>query len=282
MTAENKIAPHPTPWRARVYRVVFETDTPAGKLFDALLLVAILASVVAVSLETVRQIPLRYLKLLAAIEWCFTILFTLEYLVRLVCVRRPMRYARSFFGVIDLISFLPTYISMLLPGTKLLVVLRSMRLLRVFRVFELWSFDAEAKALGQAMWRARAKIVVFLMTVLIAVTIAGTAMYVVEHDRQGSMFTSIPQSIYWAVVTMTTVGYGDVVPQTTEGKLLSVVLILLGYSLIIVPTGFVSAEMVARATRREIQQECPKCFAGNHQEDARYCRRCRAELPLRT
>jgi voltage-gated potassium channel len=271
------IGPHPTPWRAAVYHVIFGTDTWPGKLFDITLLAAILASVLAVSLETVESLSDWHDDFVLA-EIVFTMLFTVEYILRLICVRRPIRYARSFFGVIDLMSFLPTYLSLLVPGTKLLVVLRTMRLLRLFRIFELSRFLREAESLSRAIWDARARVAVFLLTVLIAVTIAGTAMYLIEHERTDSQFTSIPQSMYWAVVTMTTVGYGDVVPQTAPGKVLSAVLILLGYSLIIVPTGFVSAELVSGA-RQSAWRECPHCLARGHQEDARFCRHCAGELP---
>ncbi len=282
MGADQKISPHPVKWRAEVYRVIFETDTPAGKFFDIGLLVAILVSVVAVSLETVDAIVGGFRQVLVAAEWCFTVMFTIEYVLRLLSVRRPTRYARSFFGIIDLLSFLPTYVTLILmaPGTQLLVVLRTMRLLRVFRILELAEFLSEAEILGRAIWQARAKVVIFLLTVLIAVTITGTAMYLVEGHREDSQFTSIPQAMYWAVVTMTTVGYGDVVPYTPVGKIFSAVLILLGYSLIIVPTGFVSAELVTRASRASSQRECPNCSTKNHQDDAKFCRHCATELPL--
>jgi voltage-gated potassium channel len=262
-----------------VYRVIFETDTPAGKSFDIGLLIAILVSVVAVSLETVDTIDPGLRKMLVVAEWCFTVMFAIEYVLRLLSVRRPTRYARSFFGVIDLLSFLPTYLSLLGPGTQVLVVLRTMRLLRVFRILELAEFLSEAEILGKAVWQARAKVIIFLLTVLIAVTITGTAMYLVERNEENSQFTSIPQAMYWAVVTMTTVGYGDVVPYTPLGKIFSAVLILLGYSLIIVPTGFVSAELVTRVSRASSQRECPNCSARYHQDDAKFCRHCATELP---
>ncbi len=280
MDMEQKIAPHPTQWRARIYRVIFEFDTPGGKLFDIALLVAILVSVVAVSLETVTKIQEDYGRMLTALEWCFTAAFTVEYVLRLMCVRRPLRYAVSFFGVVDLASFLPTYISLMAPeaGVQILLVVRSMRLLRIFRILGLPRFQTEVDGLGRAVWAARARIVVFLVTILIAVTIAGAAMYLVEHDREDSHFTSIPQAMYWAVVTMTTVGYGDVVPHTAPGKILSAALILLGYSLIIVPTGFISAELAGGPWRVRSHRECPACGIRGHKDDAKFCRRCAAEL----
>ncbi len=279
MDTPDTIAPHPTPWRAAVHRVIFGTETLGGKLFDIGLLIAILVSVVAVSLETVESVDRHHHRALVSIEWVLTVLFTIEYVLRLLCVRRPRRYARSFFGVVDLLSFLPTYLSLLAPGAQMLIVLRTLRLLRVFRILELSHFMTEAEVLGRAVWEARAKVVVFLMTVLIAVTIMGTGMYQVERDRPDSQFTSIPQSMYWAIVTMTTVGYGDVVPHTALGKMLSAVLILLGYSLIIVPTGFVSAELVGKRSASPPARSCPRCAAGEHQDDARFCRQCGAELP---
>jgi voltage-gated potassium channel len=274
LVKKERIAPHPRPWRAAVYRVIFQFDTPAGKLFDVLLLLAILLGIVTVSLETVPTIADHVKAWLRGIEWTLTGLFTVEYVLRLICVRKPLRYALSFFGIVDLLSFLPTYFVWRTPVSQMLVVLRSLRLLRVFRILELAEFMSEAEILGRAIWNARAKIVVFLITILIAVTISGTGMYLVENDQQGSHFTSIPQAMYWAIVTMTTVGYGDIVPVTAWGKVLSAALILLGYSLIIVPTGFVSAELVVDRTRRSTAASCLRCGAGQHASRARFCHQC--------
>jgi voltage-gated potassium channel len=268
------------PWRSKLHEVIFEADTPAGKTFDAALLVAILLSILAVSLETVAPIQRRYGDLLVAFEWTITILFTLEYALRLVCVGSPLRYAKSFFGIVDLLAIVPTYLSVLLPGSQSLVVIRSLRLLRVFRVFKLAHFLSEAAALRRAVWEARGKIVVFLTTVLIAVSIMGSAMYLVENiDRPSEQFTSIPQGMYWAVVTMTTVGYGDIVPETPLGKMLSAVLIILGYSLIIVPTGFISAELVGKNIVRAVStQTCTNCMREGHDTDAAFCKYCGTRL----
>jgi voltage-gated potassium channel len=269
------------PWRAKLHEVIFEADTRAGKAFDVALLIAILVSVVTVSLETVGPVEQRYGNLLTAIEWTITILFTIEYVLRLLCVASPWRYATSFFGIVDLLAIVPTYLSVLIPGSQSLVVIRSLRLLRIFRVFKLGHFLTEAAALRRAVWQARGKIVVFLTTVLIAVSIMGSAMYLVEnYDQPSEQFTSIPQGMYWAVVTMTTVGYGDIVPETALGKFLSAILIIMGYSLIIVPTGFVSAELVGAkvATRPVSTQTCTHCMREGHDVDATFCKHCGTRL----
>ena len=271
-----------TPWRQRLHEIIFETETNAGKSFDIVLLVAILLSVVIVSLETVEEFD-SYDSVFKTTEWVLTLLFTIEYVLRLLCVHRPARYSRSFFGVIDLFSILPTYLTLFDVGTRSLVVIRAFRLLRAFRVFKLVRMLSEATAMRQAIWDARGKIVVFLATVLIVVTVAGVAMYVIENTftspEEPSQFTSVPQAMYWAIVTMTTVGYGDIVPQTDLGKLFSALLIMVGYSLIIVPTGLVSAELVnSRLSRTVSTQACPHCMAEGHEHDAVHCRFCGGEL----
>ncbi len=270
------------PWRGKLHEIIFEADTPSGKAFDVMLLVAILLSIVVVSLETVEEFD-RYDSVFKATEWALTILFTIEYVLRLVCVPRPTRYARSFFGVVDLFSILPTYLTLFDVGTRSLVVIRAFRLLRAFRVFKLARMLSEAAAMRQAIWDARGKIVVFFATVLIVVTVAGVAMYVIENTfaspSEPSQFTSVPQAMYWAIVTMTTVGYGDIVPITHLGKLLSALLIMVGYSLIIVPTGFVSAELVSSRLSRPVStQSCPHCMAEGHEHDAVHCRYCGGKL----
>ena len=266
-------------WRVKLHEVIFGADTAAGKLFDVVLLIAILLSVVAVALETVKSIDDRFHGLLQVVEWSFTILFTIEYILRIVSVEKPRKYMTSFFGVVDLFAFLPTYLSHVVGGAQSFVVLRSLRLLRVFRIFKLVRYLSEADALSRAIWDARAKVVVFFSTVLIAVTIAGTAMYQIESRMGNSHFTSIPQAVYWAIVTMTTVGYGDVVPQTAPGKMVSAILILLGYSLIIVPTGFVSAELVgSKVAHKVASRACPHCMAEGHDGDALHCKYCGGRL----
>ena len=263
--------------RQRIYDIIFEADTPAGKAFDIALLIAIVASIAVASLETLQR--WQDSRSLWIAEQFLTLLFTLEYVARLSCVRSSRRYAFSFWGIIDLLSFLPSYLIPLLGGTGSFVILRSVRLLRVFRVLKLWRMMSEADELGQAVWRARDKIIVFLCVVLVAVTISGTLMYHVEEIGAGdeSEFTSIPQAMYWAVVSLTTVGYGDVVPRTSLGKMISTALILLGYSLIIVPSTFVTSEMV-----RSERQPCAACGSDTQKESAKFCDQCGAVMTPRT
>jgi voltage-gated potassium channel len=263
-------------WRQRLHTIVFEADTPAGRAFDVVLVVAILAAVLCVMFETVRGLSPAVHRWLWYAEWAFTILFTIEYGARLVSVGRPLRYATSFFGLVDLLAILPTYLSLLFPGSQTLLVIRALRLLRIFRVLKLGRYLSEAAALRGALVQSRAKITVFLATVLVAVAILGTAVYLVEGPAHG--FTSIPISMYWAIVTMTTVGYGDISPKTPLGQLLASLLMVLGYSLIIVPTGIVSAELSSRAQRPVSTQACPECSREGHDADARHCKFCGARL----
>ena len=291
-TARRKLSQRPDGpgWRQTLYDIIFEADTPAGRWFDILLLVAIVASVVIVALETVPSYGQRYESFFWYAEWTLTILFTIEYVLRLLCARRPLRYALSFWGIIDLLSILPMYVVLFFTAqTRSFVMLRSIRLLRVFRVLKLWRMMNDADELSAAVWKSRSKVVVFLATVMVAVTISGALMYHIETiaTEQGdpnapdSQFTSIPQSMYWAIVTMTTVGYGDVVPQTSAGKVISACLILLGYSLIIVPSSFVSAELAAnRVTEDEevVVHDCHHCEAAHQRADAVFCYRCGEKL----
>ena len=278
-------SPSPTsvaPWRRKLHEIIFEADTTAGKAFDIILLVAILLSIVVVSLETVKEFD-PYDSVFKVTEWILTILFTIEYILRLVCVPRTIRYATSFFGVVDFLSIVPTYLTLFDRGTRSLVVIRAFRLLRTFRVFKLARMLSEAAVMRRAVWEARGKIVVFLASILIVVTVSAVAMYVIENTfaspNEPSEFTSIPQAMYWAVVTMTTVGYGDIVPKTHLGKMLSALLIMIGYSLIIVPTGFVSAELVRSKLSRPVStQACPHCMAEGHEHDAVHCKYCGGKL----
>ena len=274
-------------WRQTLYDIIFEADTLAGRWFDIFLLIAIVASILIVSLETVADYGERHELFFWYSEWFLTLLFTIEYGLRLACSRKPLRYAFSFWGVIDLLSILPMYVAPFVSGqSRSLVILRSIRLLRVFRVLKLWRMMNDADELSAAVWHSRSKIVVFLATVMVAVTISGTLMYQIETvanpDGANSQFTSIPQSMYWAIVTMTTVGYGDVVPQTSSGKVISACLILLGYSLIIVPSSFVSAELAAnRVYDEESDHEvmiCSNCEGVTHRPDAVHCYRCGQRL----
>ncbi len=262
--------------RARLHEIIFEADTPEGRMFDLLLLIAIVSSVMVVLLESVATVRARFGPTLRAAEWGFTVLFTIEYLLRLVSVRRPARYAVSPYGIIDLIAILPSYISLLLPGAQNLLVIRLLRLLRVFRVLKLAEYLEESRTLVRALRASARKIFVFLLTVVTIVVVVGTLMYVIEGEEHG--FTNIPLSIYWAVVTLTTVGYGDLAPATTAGRALAAILMLTGYGIIAVPTGIVTAELTRAAARPISTQACPACGAEAHDHDAVFCRRCGTKL----
>lgn len=282
--------PEPRPWRERWYEIIFEADTPAGKLFDIVLLIAILLSVLVVMCESVDVIREAYPKFLDRAEWAFTLLFTMEYAVRVACARRPLRYILSFYGLVDLLAILPTYLMELPtfaegPSVQRLAVIRALRLLRAFRIFKLAHMLSEAAALRQAIWAARAKVAVFLSVVLIAVVLVGSAMHLIEGGRVDadnrpvdSGFDSIPESMYWAIVTMTTVGYGDVSPATPLGKALAAGMMVLGYCMIIVPTGIVSAELAHVAARGVTTQVCEECMAEGHDADAIHCKYCGTRL----
>lgn len=265
------------PWQHRLHEIIFEAETPAGKAFDIVLLVAILLSVLTVILESVVSVQLHYGQMLIITEWFFTLLFSIEYILRLMCVRRPKRYARSFFGVVDLLSILPTYLSFFFPGAQHLLVIRAFRLLRIFRVFKLARFLGEAEGLLEGLKAGRAKITVFLMTVLVSVTIMGSLMHLVEGPEGG--FVDIPHGIYWAIVTMTTVGFGDITPETALGKFLASLMMVFGYSLIIVPTGIISAE-IAIGRLPNNTETCPHCMKVGHDKRAIYCDRCGRALHL--
>jgi voltage-gated potassium channel len=269
-------APPTSRLRARLHEIIFEADTPAGRLFDLLLLVAIVSSVLVVVLESVTEVRVRAGPTLRALEWAFTAIFTVEYVVRLLTVGKPMRYARSLFGIIDLVAILPTYLSLIVPGGQSLLAVRLLRLLRIFRVLKLAEYLRESKVLAQAMRASGRKIAIFLFVVVTIVVIVGSLMYVIEGEEHG--FTSIPISVYWAVVTLTTVGYGDLAPATTLGRALAVVLMLTGYGIIAVPTGIVSAELTRANTQPVSSQACPQCGLGSHDFDAVYCRRCGTRL----
>ncbi len=271
-------------WRKRLHEIIFEADTFGGKLFDVLLLIAIFLSVLVVMLDSVNSIHAEHADALLSAEWIFTILFTIEYVLRLVCTRRPIKYVLSFYGVVDLLSIVPTYLP-LLPqagATPQLLIIRVLRLLRVFRIFKLGQFLREATALRQALKASRAKITVFLATVLVIVTLMGAAMHLVEGeysvDGEPSKFTSIPESMYWAIVTMTTVGYGDVVPYSALGKVFASMIMILGYGLIAVPTGIVSVEIAHAARLSTSTRTCPSCSKEGHDLDARCCRFCGERL----
>lgn len=262
-------------WRARLHEVIFEADTPAGRAFDVCLLIAILVSVIAVMLESVAGIRREYGGVLRAVEWTLTVAFTIEYALRLLAVDRPWRYVGSLFGLADLLAVVPTYLALVLPEAQSLMVIRAIRLLRVFRILKLAHFLDEAQQLVLALRASRRKITVFLGGVVTIVVIMGALMYLVEGEEHG--FTSIPTSMYWAVVTMTTVGYGDVAPKTPLGQFLAAALMILGYAIIAVPTGIVSVEL-AKTTRAVSRQACPACSAEGHDVDATHCKYCGAHL----
>lgn len=263
-------------WKSVVHEVIFEADTPTGKAFDVLLILCITLSVLAVMLDSVSEISARYGNLLYAVEWLFTLLFSLEYLFRLFCVGRPLKYATSFYGVVDLLAIIPTYLSLLVAGTQYLLTIRILRILRVFRILKLVNYLGEANVLIQALQASRRKISVFLFAVMTLVVVFGSLMYMIEGPESG--FTSIPRSIYWAIVTLTTVGYGQVAPQTAFGQFLASVVMILGYAIIAVPTGIVSAEMAQVFKSPVSTQSCPECSAEGHDVDARNCKYCGSSL----
>ena len=268
----------PDGWRRRMYDVIFEADTPAGRRFDIALVVAILLSILVVVLDSVPWLHRDHADLLNACEWGFTALFTVEYAARIACVQRPWRYATGFYGVIDLLAVLPSYFSLLMPGTELLLDIRILRLLRVFRIFKLTLYIEETTRLGEALAASRRKILVFLSVVLMAILILGTMMYVVEGPKNG--YTSIPVAMYWATVTMTTVGYGDITPHTNLGKAIASFMMLLGWGILAVPTGIVTAEMTLRhgAGRQGSSRSCAACGSRGHDADARFCKDCGAAM----
>ncbi len=263
-------------WQKRLYIIIFEADTAAGKLFDIVLIMSIILSVIAVMLDSVKTIHAEYSGVLYAIEWFFTLLFTVEYALRLYSIGRPARYARSFFGIVDLIAILPTYISMLLPGSQYLITVRILRILRVFRVLKLVEYSDEAQVLLQALRASRRKITVFVFTVLTLVVIFGALMYLIEGEENG--FTSIPRSVYWAIVTLTTVGYGDISPHTNLGQVIAAVIMIMGYGIIAVPTGIVTVELSHARYRSRRRFVCPSCSAEDHLEGAKHCKDCGEKL----
>ncbi|MEP6588968.1 MAG: ion transporter [Polaromonas sp.] len=268
-------------WRLRWYTVIFEADTRAGRIFDQSLIGIILLSIAVVMADSVDSVHRLHGPALAVIEWIFTLLFTFEYMARLVCVRKPLRYATSFFGIIDLVAVLPTYLALFVPGLHALIDVRVLRLLRVFRVFKLTAYVAEYQSLGRALAASGRKILVFLSAVLMMVLVMGTVMYVVEGRNNG--FTSIPTSVYWAISTVTTVGFGDIAPKTDLGRLISSFMMLLGWGILAVPTGIVTAEMAAQRRLEMVPapttRTCHECLSEGHSPDANYCYHCGARLP---
>ncbi len=264
-------------WRSKYQRVIFEADTTAGKVFDVVLIAAILLSILVVMLESVSGVRDRWGDALRVAEWAFTILFTVEYVLRLVCAERPLRYARSFFGIVDLVAVVPTYASILVPGAQAMLVVRIARMLRVFRVLKLANYVRESETLWRALFSSRRKIAVFVFAVFALVVVFGSLMYLIEGPENG--FTSIPRGVYWAIVTLTTVGYGDISPRTDLGQAVASLIMVLGYGIIAVPTGIVTAELAAASVRPMQQRKCASCAAPLHDAGAIFCSQCGARLP---
>ncbi len=261
--------------KEKLYVIVFEADTRAGKYFDVALLIIILLSVLLVLLESVPSFRQEYQEEFLISEWIITGIFTIEYILRIWIVQKPWKYIFSFFGIIDFLAVIPTFIGLLLVGYQSILVIRVLRLLRVFRILKLTRYSLAGKMLSRAIWSSRAKISVFLFSVLLLVTIVGTLMYLIEGEPSG--FTSIPQSIYWAIVTLTTVGYGDISPATPLGQFLASMVMIMGYAIIAVPTGIVTAEMI-KPSEKQNTQVCPECLHDEHDNDALYCKKCGAVL----
>lgn len=266
----------PQNWKDTLHEVIYEADTRAGKLFDIILLIAILSSVLFVMLESVNEIELKYGNILNVGEWILTILFSIEYILRIISIKKPSKYIFSFYGIIDFLSTIPKYLSIFFIGTHSLVALRALRLLRVFRILKLARFIGESNNFIKALKASKAKIAVFLFFVLILCMILGTIMYLIEGGENG--FTSIPRSVYWAVVTLTTVGYGDIAPHTPFGQFVASIIMVLGYGIIAVPTGIVTSEMTKVNDINLNTQSCPNCSHGEHNDDAIFCSHCGSKL----
>ena len=275
MTNDNS---KPVSRRDLIYEIIFEADTPAGKVFDIALLIAIVLSVIVVMLETTHNFASRYGDLLHLIEWVLTIFFTIEYILRLYVVTKPVKYATSFYGVVDLLAIVPTYLSIFFVGAQSLLVIRVLRLMRVFRVFKLMNYLHQGRIIVEALRASAPKVAVFILFVILLVTICGSVMYLVEGGSNPE-FDSIPRAVYWAIVTLTTVGYGDISPHTSLGQFIAAFVMILGYSVIAVPTGIVSAEFIGMSGSKDIATEaCRGCGAEGHSLSADYCFRCGEKL----
>jgi voltage-gated potassium channel len=266
----------PAPWRVATYKIIFEADTRAGKLFDIVLVIAILLSVLVVMLDSVANIHAQWGQQLFYLEWAFTLIFTLEYMARVAAVNKPSNYIFSFMGIIDLISTLPSYIALFMSGATYAMALRLLRLLRIFRILKLSYYLDESAVMTKALIASRRKLLVFLLAILTLVAILGTIIFVVEGPENG--FSSIPKSVYWAIVTLTTVGYGDIYPQTPLGQAIASMVMIMGYAIIAVPTGIVTVELARSSTNLNVALACPSCMLEGHEKDAVHCRRCGESL----
>jgi voltage-gated potassium channel len=272
----NVITTHKTPWRAKLYEIIFEAETTAGRLFDLVLLWCIVLSVLVVFFDSIAEFHERYRLYLKLAEWFFTFLFSLEYVLRLICTERPLRYARSFFGIVDLLAILPSYLSLFFPGTESLMVVRALRVLRIFRILKMARYLTEARVLAGAVWETRRKIIVFVITVVTLVIIIGAVMYLIEGEEHG--FDSVPRGMYWAIVTLTTVGYGDISPQTPLGQVFASIVMICGYGIIAVPTGIVTVAISQASQQPVSPQICPQCAGQGHDTDAKFCKYCGSSL----
>ena len=266
----------PAAWRIKLHEIIFEADTPVGKLFDLALIIAIILSIITVMFDSVAEIRAEHGEALYVIEWFFTLTFTAEYVARIISLGNPVRYIRSFYGLVDLVAILPTYLSLLFPGSQYLMTIRVLRLLRIFRILKLAQYLNEAEVLLKAMRASTRKISVFLFVVMSLVLIFGSLLYLIEGDESG--FTSIGASCYWAITTLTTVGYGDISPQSPLGRAVASIIMVLGYGVIAVPTGIVTAELVAPIKGEVSTQACPACGGEKHSYDAVFCKYCSAKL----
>lgn len=270
-------SPKRTGWRESLHETIYESNTPAGRIFDISLLVLILLSILVVILDSIKVYRVRYGDVFNTLEWIFTIVFTIEYILRLVSIRQPLKYVFSFLGMIDLLAIIPSYLSIFISGGESLLVFRALRLLRVFRIFKLSHYISEMKFLGVAIKGSLRKISIFMLIVLMLVIILGSVMYLVEGGTNG--FTSIPESIYWAIVTITTVGYGDITPATTIGKFVASLIMMIGYGIIAVPTGIITTEMaLAVKEKGHMHEVCRRCGKEGHDADARFCKNCGEKL----
>ena len=265
-------------FREKLHEIIFEADTFHGKLFDVILLVAILLSIIGVMLESVDEVDNKYHEIIMVFEWGFTILFTIEYFFRIYAVNRPLKYIFSFMGIVDLLAIIPTYLIFIFPAAHSLSVIRAIRLIRIFRIFKLSRYLRGAHTMQIALRSSRPKIIVFLLSIMLLVIILGTLMYIIESSVRTNGFENIPNSIYWSIITLTTVGYGNIVPMTILGKIVASFIMILGYGIIAVPTGIVTAEFSRKRKEKVNTQVCPDCTAEGHEMEAKFCNKCGAEL----